>query len=263
MGLSLIQSPLLASSGGVRHAFSSREGGVSPAPFASLNLAFGVGDDVARVVENRRRFAARAGFEDAAFAEVQQVHGRDVVRVTAGEHRHGVLARVQADAIWTEDPGVAVAIRTADCAPILLAALDGRDRVGAVAAVHAGWRSACARIVERTVGMLCARGFRLGAMRAAVGPAIGPNAFEVGPEVIAAARRSLDGERPPCHAGTSARPRLNLPELVRRQLIRAGLQTGQVEVLDLCTHTESEKFYSHRRDRGQTGRHLSAIQIVR
>ncbi len=255
----LLSSPLLASLPGVRHGFSTRRGGVSLAPFAELNLGFSVGDDPARVEANRTRFIAAGGF--GPLAEVHQVHGATVVSADS--------AGAEADALFCAGPGVAVAVRTADCAPVLLAALDHRGQPGAVAAVHAGWRGACSGVVEAAVGALVAAGFEPSRMRAAIGPAIGPERFEVGPEVVAAAELHLDGDAGPgrfsvglARPGPGGRPHLDLPELVRRCLLRAGLEPGNVDALGRCTASDPDLFFSHRRDGGRTGRHLAAIELL-
>lgn len=243
---------------GVRHAFSTREGGVSEGPWASLNLGRPVGDDGDRpeaVEENRRRFAAAAGFEPDHFAEVSQVHGTALVEVSGRWTRAD--AAVEADAVWTEQPGVAVAVRTADCAPVLLAAYRA-DRPVAVAAVHAGWRGACAGIVPAAVAALSGCG-PAEHMRAAIGPTIGPDRFEVGEEVVEAAAKAL-GRPPKTTPGPRGRPLLDLPHLVEQQLLDAGLPPDHVDVLGLCTFNDP-RFFSHRRDAGRTGRHLSVIQM--
>lgn len=258
-----VLSPLLAPIPGLRHAFSTRVGGVSEAPFDALNMGAGLGDDPSRVAANRERFRAALGF--GPLVQVDQVHGTELARVRAGgvlELREEVVeAPVEADALWTDVPGLALAIRTADCAPILVAARDAEGRARAVAAIHAGWRGAAAGIVACTVKTLGAAGFDPAHMVASVGPCIGPAAFEVGDEVVDAARVSLGGEAPRTRRGPRGRPLLDLFDWTRRLLVRAGIPEASVDVLEACTHDRADLYFSHRRDQGRTGRHLSVIEL--
>ena len=245
-----VTSPLLAGLP-VIHAFSTRAGGVSEGPWAELNLGATVGDDPVAVAENRRRF--RAALHLPPLAEVSQIHGAGVVRARSEDTR-----TLEADAVWTDRPGLAVGVRTADCAPILVAALDAVGEVRAVAAIHAGWRGVAAGVVPDCVAALAADGLAPDRMVAAVGPCIGPEAFEVGAEVVEAVEAALAGPartRP----GPAGRPLLDLSDAVVRQLERAGLRPEWIDALGLCTHTDRERFFSHRRDHGRTGRHLAAI----
>lgn len=247
---------------GVRHAFSTRSGGVSPPPWGTLNLGLTVGDDAASVRENRTRFLREAGLGPAV-AEVHQVHRAHVVRA---EEPSAVdtLREVEADAVWTTHPELTVAVRTADCAPVLIAAYEDRSapRPAAVAALHAGWRSAAAGIVGRCVSVLAQEGLQPAAMRLVIGPTIGAEAFEVGEEVIEAARASLGGRPPRTRSGPRGRPLLDLPHWVRTLAEQAGLAEEGVADLGRCTVSEPDLFFSHRRDRGRTGRHLSAIRMA-
>ena len=247
----------------IRHAFSTRKGGVSQKPYKSLNLGLNLGDQPEAVQENLHRFVQAAEFGPLhQLAEVQQVHGTNVVRATSSATANGTLAAIKADAIWTSEPEVAVAVRTADCSPILLAVMD-QHRPQAVAAIHAGWRSACGGIINKTISTLREEGFSTEQMYAAIGPTIGPLAFEVGEEVISAARASLDGQAPQTEPGLRGRPHLNLPDLVSKQLINAGMRADHIHDVARCTASEPEFFFSHRRDQGRSGRHLSAIQIIK
>lgn len=252
IGQVLEHSPLLRRIARVSHGFSTRRGGVSLGAFAGLNLAKNVGDVPEQVAENRRRFTEALG-PKMELAEVEQVHGARVWIVDQGGP-----AGVEADAIVTQTAGVAAAVRTADCAPILIAAQDG----SAVAAVHAGWRGATLDIPGAAVEALLAKGARASALVAAIGPTIGLEAFEVGDEVISAAERTLGGPaRLKTQRGPSGRWHLDLRDLVRCLLERSGIPPAQIEVVGGCTVQDSERYFSHRRDQGRTGRHLSAIAI--
>jgi YfiH family protein len=230
------------------HALAAlRTGGVSLAPYASLNLGDHVGDDPAAVAENRRRLraAARLPSEPAWLA---QVHGTRVCDLDSAEPRE------PADAAVTRRPGRVCAILTADCLPVLLASCSG-DRVGAA---HAGWRGLAAGVIEATVRALDAPP---GELIAWLGPAIGPSRFEVGPEV----REALLGG-PTGGAGDEAAFVANarghyladLYDLARRRLVRLGV--SRVFGGGDCTHTDAARYFSHRRD-GRTGRQATLIWL--
>ncbi|MCA9606969.1 MAG: peptidoglycan editing factor PgeF [Myxococcales bacterium] len=237
-----IRSALLDAHGFV-HGFSTREGGVSEGPFGSLNLARTVGDDPAHVAENARRFAKALG--GPRLFEVSQVHGRVVVEVGAAPVE--AVRPVEADGLVAAQPGDAVAVRTADCVPILL----GNVETGAVAAVHAGWRGVEARIVAVAVARLGAPS----ALVAAIGPHIRLDAFEVSEEV--AERITAVAHGTVVVEARDPRPHVDLAAAVRAQLAHAGVE--RVDDVGGCTHAEPARFFSHRRDAGRTGRHLSAI----
>jgi YfiH family protein len=224
---------------------TTRVGGVSPAPFDTLNLGAHVGDDDECVEENRRRLRAALP-EGCAPFWLTQVHGRDVVTAEAGDA--GSCPR--ADASWTREPGVACAVLTADCLPILLT-----DRAGElVAAVHAGWRGLATGIVEAALDALPVEATRLLAW---LGPAIGPSAFEVGEEVrdaflyAATGASRLDAEqcfRPGLDAGKWF---ADLHALARLRLNCAGV--SRIAADERCTFSNPREFFSYRRD-GPTGR---------
>lgn len=230
---------------GARHGFSTRLGGVSSGPHATLDLG---PEDDELCKENLRRFAMMIGLsEEQRIARVRQVHGARIADVTE--------EGAEADGIVSTDPRIAVGVRTADCTPILIATDDG----GMVAAVHAGWRGACAGIAAAAIEAMESRGAERGRMVFALGPAIGVDVFEVGEEVVEAARRSLAGEAPPARPGPRGRPHLDLLGLIERQLVRLGVSPDRIERAGGCTFTNRAMFFSHRRDRGITGRLMSAI----
>jgi hypothetical protein len=233
---------------------STRAGGVSAAPWDSLNLGTAVGDDAAAVAENRHRFARRVG---ARPMWLRQVHGAAVVRASAA------LADQpppQADACWTDEPGVACVVQVADCLPVLLAAADGR----AVAAAHAGWRGLAGGVVEAALSALCeAAHCSPGQVLAWLGPCIGPRQFEVGAEVLQSFGHDPGHEDAarfvpaPWNHG-ARRWWANLPRLARDRLQRAGV--NQVSGGEWCTVEDRSRFFSYRRD-GVTGRMAAAIWI--
>ncbi|MEQ1802555.1 MAG: peptidoglycan editing factor PgeF [Gammaproteobacteria bacterium] len=231
----------------VRAAATTRSGGVSPAPWASLNLGDHVGDNPQGVVRNRRLLRNALGLA-AEPAWLQQVHGTTVVDAAAAG------ARPAADASWTTAPGVVCAVLTADCLPVLFC-----NRAGThVAAAHAGWRGLAAGVLESTVGWLAADGVRPDSLLAWLGPAIGPASYEVGGEVRDAFLRADpagDGAFRPTRPGHWL---LDLYAAARLRLRRAGVTaiTGG----DYCTLAEPERFFSHRRD-GVTGRQATLIWL--
>lgn len=233
----------------VRALVTTRAGGLSIGPYASLNLGTGTGDDQPKVRENRRRLRALLPAEPRW---LRQVHGTDVVCAdTVGEP-------CAADASWTAAPGVVCAVLVADCLPVLLAERHGR----VVAAAHAGWRGLAAGVVENTVAALGAAGVAPRDLVAWLGPAIGPDAFEVGGEVLEAFR-SVDHSAPAAFRpgrGQSGRWLADLYMLGRQRLARAGVH--EVRGGGLCTMSDPARFYSYRRERA-TGRMAALIWIDR
>ena len=216
----------------VRAVSTIRQGGISPPPYASFNLAEHVGDDPAHIAENRRRLAVMAGFP-AEPAWLEQVHGTMVVDAAA------VLTPVAADAAFTREPGRPCVVMTADCLPVLFC-----DRAGTVvAAAHAGWRGLAGGVLGATVARLATPPAELLAW---LGPAIGPQAFEVGEEVratfLALDAGNTDGFQP----SSAGRRLANLYELARRQLGKLGV--AAVYGGEYCTFSEPERFFSYRRE---------------
>ena len=213
-------------------AFSTREGGVSEGPYASLNLGRATADEPERVNENRRRLCAEVGAEPDALAMNYQHHSADVLRARAGSRdEHG-------DGIWTDERGLPVLALAADCLPIALARGNGSQP--ALALLHAGWRGLLEGIVPAGVSVL-----GRGTVAAAVGPAIGPCCYEVGEDVADRFRRAFG-------FGLYRHGRLDLWTAADRALRAAGCV--RVDRVDLCTACSPERFFSHRRDEGITGR---------
>ncbi|MFM7507752.1 MAG: peptidoglycan editing factor PgeF [Rubrivivax sp.] len=237
---------------GVGAAMSTRQGGVSAAPWHSLNLGVAVADDAAAVATNRARFA-RALLARPVW--LRQVHGTRVLRLEAGTSEHPVKP---ADAAWTTEPGIACTVQVADCLPVLLATGDGR----AVAAAHAGWRGLAGGVLEATVAALRdGAGAEPAELRAWLGPCIGPAVFEVGADVLEGfGRVPLPADQPAFRwaprADGSARWRADLPLLARERLAALGVHA--VAVHGGCTVAETSGFFSFRRD-GVTGRMAAAV----
>lgn len=235
---------------GFHHAFSTRLGGVSEGPYASLNLGQSVGDDPARVLENTTRFARAAGLDPASLFEVSQVHGASVITVQGGEDP-AVLRALQGDALVSRCAPVAVGVRTADCVPVLL----GDRATGHVAAVHAGWRGVVACVVREAVRAL---GGKPENVIAAIGPSIGPCCFEVSDEV-AISLASAAGDGIVLRHGPS-NPHVDLWRAIEHQLRAEGVRV--IDTLGRCTVCEPGVFFSYRRDGQHSGRMLSAIAAL-
>lgn len=230
----------------VRAFVTTRHGGVSTGPFADFNLGDHVGDDPAAVTENRRRLREMAGLPEEPFW-LQQVHGAEVVHV-----KPGIGHQQAADGAFATAPGTVCAVLTADCLPVLFTSRQGT----VVAAAHAGWRGLAAGILETVVGRT---GQDPADLLAWIGPGIGPDAFEVGPEV----RQHFVESQPACEgyfmAGRGDRWLADLPGLARHRLRQAGVT--KVYGGDRCTFTERETFFSHRRD-GPCGRMATLIWVA-
>jgi len=212
--------------------FSTREGGVSEGPYASLNLGRATADKPERVDENRRRLCAEAGAQPEALAMNYQHHSADVLRALAGSRGE------RGDGLWTEERGLPVLALAADCLPIALARANGAKP--AVAVLHAGWRG--------LVGGIAAEGVKTlggGLVAAMIGPGIGPCCYEVGEEVAAPFRLAFG-------MGLYRDGKLDLWGAAERALRAAGV--ARVDRVDLCTACNPDRFFSHRRDDGLTGR---------
>jgi purine-nucleoside/S-methyl-5'-thioadenosine phosphorylase / adenosine deaminase len=220
---------------GVELAFSTRDGGVSEGPYASLNLGILTEDDPGRVVENRRRLCDAVGIASERATMAFQVHG---TRITEARPTGVVTPGTdyeQCDGLWTDEPGQGLMLVTADCLPVALARTDGSRLV----VLHAGWRGLLAGIAE--TGAAAADGETV----AAIGPGIGPCCYEVGEEVAGPFRaRFGDDVAPDGH--------LDLPLAAARALEFSGVK--RVDRVGGCTACDPETYFSHRRDRGVTGR---------
>lgn len=223
---------------------TTRVGGVSAGPFAGWNLGLHVNDDPAHVAENRARLRAMVPGRPAW---ISQVHG--IAVADAAQVREGQPALV-ADASVTTEAGVVCAVLTADCLPVMFADLDGK----VVGAAHAGWRGLAAGVLGETVKAMRARG--AGEITAWLGPGIGPEQFEVGPDVMAAFAGLERHFRP--FPGREGKYLADMNGLARDMLARDGVE--RVHGCGLCTATLREQFFSYRRD-GVTGRQATLVWI--
>lgn len=265
-GLHYFRFEALPHNGVARHAVFSRRGGVSPAPFASLNLSLSVPDERACVYANRRRVYGLFGRDTDTVVHAHLVHGDAVGRVSRADEGTWVE---HVDGLITDEPGCVLSMNFADCAPIFL--YDPRRR--AIGLGHAGWRGAVADLPGAMVrAMGAAFGSDPADLIAAVGPCIGPCCYEVGEDVIVAVegafdapetllRRPFTDHTPQSTAdGSPSGPGLSptvhrhfdLPEANRRNLSAAGVR--EVELSGYCTACHTDLFFSHRAERGRTGR---------
>jgi purine-nucleoside/S-methyl-5'-thioadenosine phosphorylase / adenosine deaminase len=223
--------------GPYRVAFSTRLGGVSRGAFESLNLGVYTDDEADNVYENRRRLCAEVGIDPETATMARQMQGPDVVRADGRGIVTPGLEFERCDGLWTDEPGRGLMLLTADCLPVAIARQNG---VPAVAALHVGWRGLLAGIIESGVAALGG-----GRLAAAIGPGVGPCCYEVGDEVAHPFRERFGEE-------VVLGRRLDLAEAAERALRAAGCE--EVERVALCSSCEEGLFFSHRRDRGRTGR---------
>jgi polyphenol oxidase len=254
----VITLDLLETDGAVRHAFFTRQGGVSGGLFASLNCGFGAGDPSENVARNRALAIERLDLRAERLVTCRQVHSAMVVVVDRPWHREDAPS---ADGMASRVPGVALGVLAADCAPVLFC--DPVARV--IGAAHAGWRGAFAGVIEATVAQMTALGAEPRHIRVGIGPCIGPASYEVGPEfplpIVAedpGAEAFFMPARRPGHL------LFDLGGYVERRLGRAGVTMVQRAPHD--TAAEAERFFSYRRAclRGEAayGRELAAIALV-
>ena len=241
----------LGNSGLLSHGIFSRLGGVSSPPWHSLNVGGGVGDNVAAVQANHRRIYGTLNLPAEHHATARQVGGDRVACVTAREAGHTFPAT---DALVTNVPGIPLVMRFADCLPIML-----YDPVQGVAGlVHAGWKGTVLRIVQAAVQTMAQNYGCLPAnIRAGIGPGIGPCCYEVGADVMHLVQQELPYPR--LLAQEDGGVHLDLWEANRALLAETGV--GQIEIAGLCTACHTEEWFSHRREKGRTGRFAAVLAL--
>ena len=254
----MIISGVLDPDAGTRHAFFTRSGGVSEGLFGSLNCGFGSGDAPERVARNRQIAMDRLGLPADRLVTCRQIHSIAVVTVDRPWRREEAP---RADGLVTAVPGVALGVLTADCAPVLL-----HDPVaGVIGAAHGGWRGALGGVVEATIGQMVALGAECSRVRAAIGPRIGPQSYEVGPEF----RETFLSDDPGSSRWFALARReghflFDLASYLAHRLARSGVV--QVEITNHDTVTEEDRFFSFRRaclrSERAYGRGLSAIVLA-
>ncbi|MEK7316769.1 MAG: polyphenol oxidase family protein [Candidatus Eisenbacteria bacterium] len=222
---------------------TTRLGGWSRGPYASFNVSLGVGDDPAAVRVNRETLRAAIGYPGPTPPLLSQVHGAALVTpAEAGAEADGFVVR-------SGDPWVAVS--AADCAPVAIVSADGRH--GAL--LHSGWRGARVGIAALAVEQLASEGVERATLHAVVGPCLHPCCFPVGADVALEFDRSL---RRPHPTGQEA---IDLPGAIRRGLLEAGLTEARIHQAPECTSCAADRFFSHRRDKGITGRHWAFLLL--
>ena len=245
---------------GVSHGFSTRKGGVSQGPWASLNLRVDHEDDPTAVAENYRRFCALLGTDSARSVLSRQVHEATVRIVTADDCGKGLLRErdYTADALITNERNLPLFVFSADCGLLLL-----HDPVHqAIGAIHAGWRGCAAGLVEKTVAeMRRVYGSDPADLQVAIGPCIGQCCFETDSDVPEGMLTALGSDAEPYLARHGEKWHVDLAGLNRRWLLRAGVLPEQIDICDLCTACHPDLFWSHRKMGNQRGLQTAAIVL--
>jgi len=241
-----IESGLFARHG-VRGIFSLRNGGISPAPFDSLNLGLGLGDSDANVAANLNAFVQSSALPGAPH-QAMQVHQNHVLWCSG----KGRIHDTEADILLTNQSNTPLAVRTADCLPILLA----DPKTSITAAVHAGWRGTAVSVVKQAIQSMCERGAKAEHILATLGPCIEPCCFSIGKEVATALKNSAK------EAADFIQGSADLRQINRLQLLECGLIDSHIECLKACTACDSKRFFSFRRDTANTGRQLAVVAIA-
>jgi YfiH family protein len=251
-----VESQALAKLPGIRHAFFTREGGVSEGIYASLNGGIGSNDSAAHVSENRRRMTEALGAEH--IITCYQIHSADVVVASKAWSRESAA---RADGIVTKTKGLAVGASAADCGPLLFA----DSSAGIVAAAHAGWKGALGGIVPRTVETMIELGAKRENIVAAIGPLIRQKSYEVGPEFVALFKQAEKSyEQFFIPSAREGHAMFDLAGLIRLSMENA--RVGQIDDLGFDTYSDEKRFFSYRRTthRGEPdyGRQIAAIALI-
>jgi hypothetical protein len=236
--------------------FTTRNGGVSRPPYNSLNLGYNT-DDARHNVEGNRSTLVRAfGLQPHQLLTVKQVHGTDILSIDEPNPDLSHFLSVECDAIITNQPGIMIGILVADCYPVLL--FDPEQKVAAV--VHVGWRGAAAGLLGKTVkAMQAVFDCRARQILAAVGPGIGAHKYEVDRPVRDAFRKNSNHWDKIAQEIALGKWHLDLKQSCLLQLEEAGINPAHLTAVDKCTCCHRELFFSHRRDRGETGRQMGFV----
>jgi hypothetical protein len=240
---------------GLTAGITSRHGGVSSAEWSSLNCALHIHDNPDDVIHNREQVARALGFSFERWTCAEQVHGNEVQQVTIQEAGRGNRSLETAfpgkDSLITDEPGILLTAFFADCVPLFFV----DPKTGAIGLAHAGWRGTTAEIARTTVEAMSRHyGSRPENLRAAIGPSIGPCCYEVDEPVVERVRPLAEPDTGVVRETKSGKYRLNLQELNRQIMIKAGILPTRIEITSWCTSCHTEWFYSHRREQGRTGR---------
>jgi polyphenol oxidase len=239
------------------HGVFTRHGGLSPAPWNSLNVGGTVGDETERVRENRYRSFAALGRKRQSIFDVWQIHSSDIVVANAPHARQNTPPEFKADGIVTDNPAVSIFMRFADCTPVLL--YDPQKKVAGL--VHAGWQGTVKRAAGQAIKtMQAVYNSKPENILAAIGPAIGPDHYEIGPDVIEQVRYSFGDESEKLLIKQNEKIHFDLWAANKLILEQAGVY--QVEVAGLCTACHLDDWYSHRGQKGKTGRFGVLMSVV-
>lgn len=241
----------------ITHAIFTRHGGLSPDPWGALNVGGTVGDDPARVRENRHLSFRAVGRDPESMYDVWQVHSADVVIANDAHPRLNNPPELKADTILTDNPKITLFMRFADCTPILL----HDPQKGVVGVVHAGWMGTVKQAAGEAVrAMQRAYGSRPADILAVIGPSIGPDHYQIGPEVAAQVQYAFGKQAAGLlHPRNTGRPHLDLWAANRLSLQLAGVE--QIHVAEICTACHANDWYSHRAHKGKTGRFGALIAL--
>lgn len=252
MELLWLKVPQWQKNGGPLHGFLGRRGGKSAGPYQSLNLSLRVGDDPETVTENICDVKKAVGVHGSRIVTMRQLHGDGIIEVKDKD----IKEAGEADGMIAAQPGIALGILTADCVPVLLSAPG--QRLAAV--VHAGWRGTLAGLVMKMVDRLRERfGVEPASIQAALGPAIGPCCYEIGKDVSKPLIEKYGGLAQKSLKRRGEREFLDLRDLNRSLLEKAGLPPDQIFKIGPCTSCAIEDFFSYRKEGGETGRQLSFV----
>jgi YfiH family protein len=252
-----VTSASLAALPGIRHAFFTREGGVSSGIYGSLNAGLGSNDDPALVRENRRRMAEALGVADNALISCFQIHSPNVV-VADAPHEGG--DRPRSDAVVSRTPGIACGVATADCGPVLFADAEA----GVVGAAHAGWKGAIGGVLEATLDAMEGLGAARANIRAAIGPLIRQPSYEVAQAFVDQFTAADAAYARFFAAGKPGHAQFDLPGFIAHRLAEAGITA--IDDLGLDTYADDQRFFSYRRTTHRKepdyGRHIAAITLA-
>lgn len=256
-----LTSPSFSAPGNITAGFTIRSGGHSPAPFSSNNMAFHVGDEADNVVENRKMVAAEAGRPLSTWTAAEQVHKADIIHAVRDDAGKGALTREsrvgEADGMYTSSADVTLVSFYADCVPLYFHA----PRSGLVGLAHAGWKGTALNIGARMIETWeKEEGIAPEEIYAVIGPCISQQHYEVDDTVINAMKQVLGSSAAaPWTKNSSGRYQLDMKAVNRLLLEQAGIPAAQIEITSYCSFEQEQLFFSHRRDKGKSGRMMSFI----
>ncbi|MBI3755646.1 MAG: peptidoglycan editing factor PgeF [Deltaproteobacteria bacterium] len=251
-GIQYASSSILESVDFISHGFLSRIGGISKPPFSSLNFDMRDGDDITNIEHNKAAVGKLFGFDVKRLVTINQVHGNDALVIDKDVKDISGISKTSADAVITNQCGIAIGILTADCVPILL--LDPIKKV--IGAVHAGWKGTAKTVVQKAINTMVKQfGSDKKAILAAIGPSIGQCCYKVDEAV---AREFVDKEFIKKEDDSW---RLDLKKANLSQMVNSGILEKNISVEDFCTSCRNDLFFSYRADNKKTGRQLNFIML--